>query len=182
MDGYAREIYVEMQNRLVAMKASGELSGLSPGARHQLRGPQAGHFGEDYRPVDYDGTDENWKELYYVTSSDGDVVEFLASQGIVKSGANGYYIVELRTRKPGMYTACFTRISPSLIPISSDFDVHDLQTRTKAERISYMVGYYNGSLDTSLTVDSGLGQTLTIVNKEELYLKISRWITEVFPI
>ncbi len=180
MDGYAREIYVEMQNRLVAMKASSELSDFRQELATNYTDRKLGTLGEDYCPVDYDGGDENWKELYYVTANDGDAVEFLASQGIVKSGAGGYYIVELNPLTGDVYSV-FYADQPIAYLISSDFDIHDLQTRTKAERISYMAGYYNGSLDTSLSVDTGLGQTLTVVNKEELYLKISYWITEVFP-
>ena len=124
--------------------------------------------------------DDNWEDLYYVDADDDALLEFLAGQGYVQNGANGYYLVELNPQTGDVYSVFYAEDSFLYLP-SSNFDIQDIQTRTKAERMEYMVGYYNGSLDTSLTVDTGLNQTLTVVNQEELYLKISYWITEVFP-
>ena len=53
LDGFAREIYVEVQNRLVSMKASGELSNFRQELAASYADRNLGNLGETYCPVDY---------------------------------------------------------------------------------------------------------------------------------
>lgn len=168
IDNYAKSIYQAAQNRLVSMKASGTLVELQTAIATYNPDQKLSAAPSDY-PGDT-GNGENWKHLYYITSSDTQADVLIMQAAIISQGIvdNGSYIIEMDPVSGEVY-GVFYSDSPDLT-----YEQACAQGRDRASREAAKIGYYGG-FSTSLSPDDlpkVFVPVVKFVNHEELYANI----------
>lgn len=157
LDNYAKTIFMEAQNQLVAMRGEGSLKNLE-GQGSQLTDAPSGFEGT------YNG------ELYCINKDQA------ADFGIIPAGTNthqllGEYAVEYNPKTGEVYAVFYWTDTA----VSYNKAAFDNYRSNKDDRAKAKVGYYGGgSASTEVIAPSEpLVQELELVNGEELFLLIT---------
>ncbi|MBR3289507.1 MAG: prepilin-type N-terminal cleavage/methylation domain-containing protein, partial [Clostridia bacterium] len=196
LDSYATDIYLAVENRLMAMKASGELLDLQGElynnyATHSYTlvpedyadGPYADRWvGGDngsFRPQDWlDWTTEDniiYENFFYIvhtpTGRDGGdpiIQTIVPTTTATEAVAGAYYIIEMNPTNGDLYGVFYADK-----PITFE-DVLAMQTRSRDERKGVMIGYYTKGYTDVLTRGEmdAFQIKMSFINKEDLYLHV----------
>lgn len=160
LDNYAKTIYLEAQNQMMAKRAEGSLDALITELENNYSARRLTSAPKDYEPAD-----NAWNNFYYITGSDA-ITSEIVPNGVIMFG--GSYIIELNPSTGDIYGVFYQQ--EGTISYAA---VTSLADRSPAERQTIMVGYYGGEINSTLQQNFALTQTVEAVNGEELYLKIS---------
>ena len=166
LDNYAKTIFLEAQNQLVAQEVEGGL----PRFYEDIKDNYADHF-LTVMPHDYD-TEKNgdkWKQLCYLIKTDA------AAKVLIPEITNSYqlggnYLIELNPQTGDIYGVFYWKKDEA---INYSEHILTLLDRTQDERSSIEIGYYGGQMESTISAGFTLDQDIELVNDEELYLKIS---------
>lgn len=169
LDEAAKEIFTAAQNRLTAMKASGELSAFSAqlNAAYNDR-----NLYETFTaaPADYPGGDSGWQGFFYLTSDDPVFQQYVMSDTAFQA-IDGRYIVELDPDSGDVYSVFYGEYD-SETEFVSTYE-YSYYNRSEEDRRPVEMGYYSGSdLSAAVSPDS-FKPLVTVHNNEELYLEIT---------
>lgn len=166
LDQTAKQIYLAAQNRLTATQSSGRLASLEADIDSGQK--------ISTMPVDYTGS--NWEKcsLYYVGSSDKATQDYLVtSSGNLYTSSIGNYVIEVSPSTGEIYSVFYWEGDEGL---SYSDILSKVGNRSREARLGTGIGYYCGStlrdsVDRSNKI-SFKNTQVTIVNDEELYLKL----------
>ncbi len=162
LDNYAKTIFLEAQNQLIEKKAEGGLTDFYTEMETVYSANRL-----DEAPQDFDVADngDRWKSLYYLCADD-DIVSKVIPEG---ASFDGTCLIELNPQTGDVYGVFYSEDSEA---INYALDVQSLLDRSVKERKGKQLGYYGGDLGNTALESFELGQTLEVVNSEELYIKI----------
>ena len=181
LDGYAKEIYVALQDQFIDMEASGEYVQFNRVVAGAASERNLGVIGAQ----PHDAEDGSWQAYSYLTSfgafesanagaADAALADVMARTSIVDGlTSGGRYIVEVSPRSDGtdVYSVFYSED-----PDFSYADVRGLASRDRADRMNtgrgYPVGYYNGVAATGADMPDRFAPRATFVNGEELFLNV----------
>lgn len=168
-DDISRQIYLVAQNKLTTLKAVGTLDTFLEKAEAEYPSHKLGTL--DKKPQDYTEETEDWKNIYYFTSSDPLFVEYIigkdsALRASLNLGAE--FIVELNPKTGDVYSVFYSEKAFTY------YDVAEFSSRERDVRKEKMIGYYGGASKFSAgsNLPTEFTPVVTVVNKEDLYLDI----------
>ncbi len=163
LDNYAKTIFLEAQNQMIAKKAEGGLSDF-------YTEMETAYFTNklDAAPQDFDvaANGDRWKDLYYLCADDS-IVANVIPEGYAFDGS---YLIELNPQTGDIYGVFYHEDSEG---INYSVDVQSLIDRSMGERKHQQLGYYGGDLGNTALESFSLGQEVEVINSEELYIKIT---------
>lgn len=165
LDGYAKSIYLEMQNQLAAKEVEGGLVELYD----EVQTNTPDRF-LTTQPQDYDVNEDgdNWKLLCYIQKDDASTKSLIAENSSTYA-VSGNYLIELNPRSGDIYGVFYWEKEDA---IGYDL-IKSLTGRTIDDREDLRIGYYGGNAETrALSRGITLEQTVEVINEEELYLKV----------
>ncbi len=168
-DDVARQIYLISQNRLTTMKTVGTLDDFFEQVEDHYATQQLGVLG--HQPQDYDGETEDWKKLYYFSDTDTVLVNYIIGTDSILAASlenGGHFLVELNPETGDVYGVFYSEKT-----FTYD-DIIALHSRNKSDRKEEMIGYYGGvsELSAGISLPTEFTPTVSVVNKEDLYLDI----------
>lgn len=170
LDEAAREVFTAAQNRLTAMKASGELEEF----RSALNAPayEASRLAVfDAQPGDYPCEDFAWQNFFYLTADD-DIFKTYVLSDTAFQAIEGKYVVELNPESGDVYSVFYGEYDTAAALEATYCDISYYQ-RDAESRAAVQIGYYSGlDLSAAVAADSFRPQ-VTVHNEEELYLEIT---------
>lgn len=204
LDDYAREIYITAQNRLTAMKTTGELLELEeyiystysgrnvdPSNNHNLGelddlNDVGGYGNLNMMPEDYALDNSEWTYLYYFSRNDADVMEYILPSGSIAAEiAEGFYILEFNPTTGDMYSVIYLKsredYDGSYFKIRDTLEDEYGRSRSIRKDLSPMIGYYSGNIGSAAAdLPEYFPISISAVNSEELYAVLK--IDDVLPI
>lgn len=172
LDDTARQIYLVTQNKLTTMKATGSLANFQDDL-------EAGYLGRrlsetDMCPQDYDLGDDDWKKLYVLNNNDSILQDYIIGDDSILVSSldqNGHFIIELNPESGDVYGVFYAKKSFTY----DEVNFNGLPSRDRSDRKPVMIGYYGGSIGLSAESDypKNLNPTIDIINKEDLYAKVT---------
>lgn len=172
LDDTARQIYLVTQNKLTTMKATGSLANFQDDL-------EAGYLGRrlsetDMCPQDYDLGDDDWKKLYVLNNNDSILQDYIIGDDSILVSSldqNGHFIIELNPESGDVYGVFYAKKSF----VYDEVNFNGLPSRDRSDRKPVMIGYYGGSIGLSAESDypENLNPTIDIINKEDLYAKVT---------
>ena len=172
LDDTARQIYLVTQNKLTTMKATGSLANFQDDL-------EAGYLGRrlsetDMCPQDYDLGDDDWKKLYVLNNNDSILQDYIIGDDSILVSSldqNGHFIIELNPESGDVYGVFYAKKSFTY----DEVNFNGLPSRDRSDRKPVMIGYYGGSIGLSAESDypENLNPTIDIINKEDLYAKVT---------
>ncbi len=172
LDDTARQIYLVTQNKLTTMKATGSLANFQDDL-------EAGYLGRrlsetDMCPQDYDLGDDDWKKLYVLNNNDSILQDYIIGDNSILVSSldqNGHFIIELNPESGDVYGVFYAKKSFTY----DEVNFNGLPSRDRSDRKPVMIGYYGGSIGLSAESDypKNLNPTIDIINKEDLYAKVT---------
>jgi len=169
LDAAAKEIFTAAQNRLTAMKASGQLTEFSTELNSSYAGRSLTNFMAP--PADYPSGDAGWQGFFYLASDDPVFQEYIMSDTAF-AAIEGRYIVELNPDSGDIFGVFYAEYDDGAEFISA-YESYAYFSRSEEDRRAVEIGYYSGSdLSASILPDS-FQPTVTVHNNEELYLEIT---------
>lgn len=172
LDDTARQIYLVTQNKLTTMKATGSLANFQDDL-------EAGYLGRrlsetDMCPQDYDLGDDDWKKLYVLNNNDSILQDYIIGDDSILVSSldqNGHFIIELNPESGDVYGVFYAKKSF----VYDEVNFNGLPSRDRSDRKPVMIGYYGGSIGLSAESDypKNLNPTIDIINKEDLYAKVT---------
>lgn len=166
LDNYAKSIYLEAQNQLIAEKVEGGMPLLAELFEEEREANRLTVTPQDYT---YDTVDMDWKNLYQISKSDV-YSDYLISTKSYIYDAEGDYIIEFNPQTGMVYGVFYWDKD---VAIDYNEDIVKLVDRTREERKDIRIGYYGGITSEVLEGSLMLNQQVELVNSEELYLRIS---------
>lgn len=169
LDNYAKSIYLEAQNELIAQKVEGNMPRLEKMFETQYAGQRL-----TTAPADYTDNDNRWNELYYISKND-DYTQNLIPPLSYMYTDGGDYLIELNPKTGVIYGVFYWKEDAQIDYLQ---DILSLSDRSTDARKDSAIGYYGGVQSELLGDSKMLDQKVELINSEELYLKISYPITE----
>lgn len=182
LDEYAKIVYLEAQNQLGIMEVEGALGAYHKEIRETY---PAGNVKENLRflkaiyadgekPEGYpEDAEKMWEQMCYLKKSDTLSAKMISfTSDIYNNG--GSYLIEFNPQTGDIYSVFYWESDEEL----TYDDILALNSRDRADRTSARIGYYGGTIAGDLTEGSELEMDATLVNGEELYLKVSFANTE----
>ena len=172
LDDTARQIYLVTQNKLTTMKATGSLTNFEDELKTNYLERRLSET--DMCPQDYDLGDDDWKKLYVLNSNDTILQNYIiCDDSILVSSLdqNGHFIIELNPESGDVYGVFYAKKSF----VYDEVNFNGLPSRDRSDRKPVMIGYYGGSIGLSAESDypDDLNPTIEIINKEDLYAKVT---------
>lgn len=169
LDHYAKSIYLEAQNQLIAMRAEGSLESFYKQTKSEYTKNKLNKMPQDF---DIDTRGETWKNLYYLSAKDALLAELIP----VGISFDGSFLIELNPENGNVYSVFYWEKDDS---INYAQNVQRLVQRTVSYRKVDKLGYYGGDLEETLQESLLLDQQLEVVNSEELYVIISYYHSKI---
>lgn len=171
LDDSARHIFLAVQNRLTTMKASGELYRFGKKMSEDMFGQMMSAPLD--KPQDYGDADADWMSLYYLNSEQDMAQDFLLADSDILAASlrTGKFMVELNPRSGDVYSVFY--VEDGTISRTQVTDLPD-RTRESRRKTAPKLGYYGGNAELSASTEfpDKFSPILTLVNAEDLYLKI----------
>lgn len=182
LDEYAKEIYLEAQNQIGVIEVEGALGTYHKEIRDRYPASDDSDnvrflkeiYALDERPSDYpEDADVMWEQMCYLKKSDDLAAKLVShSSDIYING--GSYLIEFNPQTGDIYSVFYWESDEEIT-----YDtVLSLDSRDRADRMDANIGYYGGMVAGDLTKGSELDMNATLINGEELYLKVSFVNTE----
>lgn len=166
VDNYAKTIYLEAQNQLIAEKVEGGMPGLAKLFEQERPENRLTVIPQDYT---YDAGDAEWQNLYQVSKSDTYSNYLISTESYIYD-AEGDYIIEFNPQTGMVYGVFYWNKDTA---INYEEDVVKLVDRTREERTDARIGYYGGMSTEVVDGSFALDQQVEVINSEELYLRVS---------
>ncbi|MBO5097562.1 MAG: prepilin-type N-terminal cleavage/methylation domain-containing protein [Agathobacter sp.] len=166
VDKYSKIIYLEAQYQLSAKGIEGDLTQF-----YEKMQADYSHRFLTVMPQDYklDEKGDGWQQLCYLVKGDPILDEMFDKNANI-STIPGNYLIELNPQTGDIYGVFYWE---SEVQISYANQISNLLNRSRAERMSDMLGYFGGDADTSVSTAFALNQQVSVINEEELYVKVS---------
>ena len=189
LDEHAKTIYLEAQDQLGVIEAEGALDAYYESIRaaypvedqpmSKLRFLREiypnGEYVSDY-PKDDPMATKMWQNMCYLTRDDELSAKLISHTSDIYNNG-GSYLIEFNPKTGDIYGVFYWESDEE---ISYGTDILG-KSRTRADRTDARIGYYGGAIAGVFTEDSyQFDQKTTLINGEELYVKISFAKTEDF--
>lgn len=189
LDEHAKTIYLEAQDQLGVIEAEGALDAYYESIRaaypvedqpmSKLRFLREiypnGEYVSDY-PKDDPMATKMWQNMCYLTRDDELSAKLISHTSDIYNNG-GSYLIEFNPKTGDIYGVFYWESDEE---ISYGTDILG-KSRTRADRTDARIGYYGGAIAGVFTEDSyKFDQKTTLINGEELYVKISFAKTEDF--
>ena len=189
LDEHAKTIYLEAQDQLGVIEAEGALDAYYDSIRaaypvedqpmSKLRFLREiypnGEYVSDY-PKDDPMATKMWQNMCYLTRDDELSAKLISHTSDIYNNG-GSYLIEFNPKTGDIYGVFYWESDEE---ISYGTDILG-KSRTRADRTDARIGYYGGAIAGVFTEDSyKFDQKTTLINGEELYVKISFAKTEDF--
>ena len=170
LDAAAKEIYTAAQNRLTALKASGQLEKFTSDLEPMFT---SRNLDEKFStaPSGYPEGDDSWKSLYYLSSDDAVFQNNIMSQTAYQA-IEGKYIVELNPETGDVFSVFYGEYDNAGDLIDT-YESYTYSLRGREDRQAVKIGYYSGSDLSVAILPNAFQPTIMVHNNEELYLEIT---------
>lgn len=188
LDDHAKAIYLEAQNQLAVIEAEGALDAYYEKIRdaYPVEGQPTsnlrflkeiypnGEYVSDY-PVAEPNAIEIWQNMCYLTREDALAAKLIThTSDVYRNG--GSYLIEFNPKTGDIYGVFYWESDQE---ISYEDNILG-KSRELAERKKVKMGYYGGVVAGLIEETKDFDKTVTLVNGEELYVKVSYVKTEEF--
>ncbi|MBP5303945.1 MAG: prepilin-type N-terminal cleavage/methylation domain-containing protein [Clostridia bacterium] len=197
LDSYAKDIYLSVSDRIASMKASGELTTFqgtmyNDYESHNYEQISVPGGGVGFCPQDWEDKDGNlaYKRFFYLVhaqAGDGSGVvtdeamySLVPKVSVTQAYLGGFYLIELDPSNGNVYGVFY---SEKAIDFEDIYNLGEYgeTARSRENRKSSMIGYYNGYSDLLTKQELTEYQVhLDFVNKEDLYLQVQCDIADTY--